>query len=405
MAPALKKKTTPTAKKPAAAAAAAAAAPAQPPGGSVTNLRTGEVFYELQPAFDGARKGDTLRGSGVMLCEGGLRLEKELCLEGHPLLTIRTPEGQKLLRRSLLLVKASGVRMERVNLHVSARWKDCGHPIAILELGPSARDFELTDSRLRGDNRSVKDRQGLVMGTLGLILGADSSAALRHVEVLEMSSSGVLMELRSTLRARGLDSHHNHGSGGWVRGGGKLSCQDCVFHHNDQDGLNVDALEPCELSGTNVFEHNGNHGLMLDYPASVIKRHKLPPAAYARLFTTPHSARNIVCRENGWTGLTLAGGVSGDFSGALIENNDWNGVRVEATEGEECVAPITLNDTRILSNGRNRNGEADDANHDRCGLVVEKPRGKAGWKSRVVGTVTISGHPGPGNNLVRIMEV
>jgi hypothetical protein len=113
----------------------------------------------------------------------------------------------------------------------------------------------------------------------------------------------------------------------------------------------------------------------------------------------------VVPNPGGWSGVSIEGGMSADLSGALIENNSWNGVRVVATLGEESAAPITLNDARILSNGCNRNGDAKAEYNDLCGIVVEKPP-KVGWRSRVVsGTVNISGHQGPGSNVICTMQM
>jgi hypothetical protein len=80
---------------------------------------------------------------------------------------------------------------------------------------------------------------------------------------------------------------------------------------------------------------------------------------------------------NGTYGARVAGGVGVDLTDAVLANNAWNGVRVEhallpGASASASAPSIILTSARISGNGRG--ADADPAQCDTAGLVIEATR-------------------------------
>ena len=399
-----------------AAAAADAAAPtaantqarpSAPVTGSITIQRSGQVFYEFQPAIDAAQEGDVLVGRGRMVVRGQLRIDKRLGLTGT---SMRRPftlvmEEDTRMASSMLLVTGDGVNLEFVHLLAFGQYNGKLVNVGIVELkkvvGAVAGviDFELKNCTLEGDNKRLRD-DGRITGTMGLIVGEDCEAKTINLHISKTNHAGVYVDRRAKLHATRTHVHGCHGTGWWARMSLEVVMQDCSGNGNSQGGAWLSALVPVELRKC-VFNGNAEDGLVLHVDRGLDRG--MPQEVWAALRVKAYFARDLEASENGKCGVLIHGVLGADLSRSLITLNGWNGLRVVAKPGEESAAPITVEGARIRSNGRNHRGGATKSNNDFHGCVVEQPSGKAGWRSRVTGNAIVSGHQGPDGDKVFIM--
>jgi hypothetical protein len=202
-------------------------------------------------------------------------------------------------------------------------------------------------------------------------------------------------------------------SGFWLRGSGACTLSACVAAECGSFGLYVDAAAPCVFQDCEALRCY-DAGVVFDLPytwcwSTAEPLRSPPPPRCSRARRTPRrcvSHAQLMCRactrsalsmhaertchtridsraqgfksiSNGTYGARVAGGVGVDLTDAVLANNAWNGVRVEhallpGASASASAPSIILTSARISGNGRGK--DADPAQCDTAGLVIEATR-------------------------------
>jgi hypothetical protein len=76
--------------------------------------------------------------------------------------------------------------------------------------------------------------------------------------------------------------------------------------------------------------------------------------------------------DNGTFGVVIKADVSADLTDAELLRNNWSGLRVEGDTLPGATARITLMGATVEGNGVDRQVDANDAERERCGVVLER---------------------------------
>jgi hypothetical protein len=167
-----------------------------------------------------------------------------------------------------------------------------------------------------------------------------------------------------TARLSGVEVTNAGRTGIWLDGSDACTARKCTVTAAADDGFTVEALQPCALDGCVAADCVQSAGFTFGIPAS--QRGRL---AGSPLLHAPHAATGIKATGNGSYGALIQDGVAVNLSGAILNGNGWNGLRVEPTALPGATARITVDGARVTGNGRDAATPPGEAL--RCGVAVE----------------------------------
>jgi hypothetical protein len=354
-----------------AAGPSSAAAPASSDG-HFTIRRTGESKYLTCAALEAAlQPGDRVLLHGVMhgpllIRFEGVRLHK-VCAAGDvsgsvqpELIAVEQRPGAKKPVHTLT-ISADDVRVGYIRVR-TPRETDGREQAAAVLVTKNVADFFMFHCSILGHGRDLvsKSPDGSVnYGHTGVWLETGvRNAFLEHVTFANISGDALEAHRGCTGRLNNVRIKSIAGLGVNLRGTGKFVFDRVHVEICGINGFRIFAFDVCTLRKC-CAQECGEAGLVVTARSD---DDELDGEARHDGAAQMHDARGMILQNNATFGALCVGGAAVDLSGAVIDDNGWNGVRVALPAPPAGATARTLLAGALLR----RNGLASHADHSQA---------------------------------------